>query len=77
MSFFSVKFRGGDIDIRIIHNGGYEHDTGAHEVEWTFDGMTPVEIEALNLTDEEDQAITDQIYEVLNDPHFYDESDLL
>lgn len=56
MRIFGVKFRGEDIDIQIDHDGCYEHDTGAHEVEWHFYGMSC-----------EQQAIYDQIYEVLAD----------
>ena len=73
MATFSVKFRGDEMDVRIVHDGGYEHDTGAHEVEWEFCGITPAEIEALNITEDEYQEIEDQVYEVLNDPYYYDD----
>lgn len=67
MRIVGVKFRGEDIDIQIDHDGGYEHDTGAHEVEWHFYGMSGEQQDDLAMTSEEEQAIYNQIYEVLAD----------
>lgn len=65
----SMMFRGEEIDIEITRDHGYEPDTGAHDVEWRFVGRTVEE-----LTDAEERAIMDRIYEVLAEP---DESDYL
>lgn len=76
MSIFTVKFRDNEIDVKIVRNGGYEFDTGAHEIEWEFVGLTLDEIESLKINDDEYQSIDDQVHEVLNDPYYYDDSDL-
>ena len=61
MSRTSVKFRGEERDIVIDFDGGYEPDTNAHVIEWHFDGLTPDEHDALALTDDEEQAIYEQL----------------
>jgi len=63
----SVTFRGERIDVEIFHDGGYEPDTNAHEIEWSFYGMTPEQVEALNVTPEEEDAIYCELCETSND----------
>lgn len=57
----SVAFRGDDRDVEIDHNGGYEPDTDAHVIEWHFYGLTPEEHDALQITDDEEQAIYEEL----------------
>ena len=61
MQHGSVKFRGEDRDVIIDFDGGYESDTNAHVIEWHFADLTPEEHDALELTDEEEQAIYEQL----------------
>lgn len=42
-------------------DGGYEPDTNAHVIEWHFEGITPEQLAALALTDDEEQAIFEQL----------------
>lgn len=60
----SVKFRGEDWDVEITHDGGYESDTNAHDLEWQFTGMTAEEYDALKITDEEETEILTQLYQI-------------
>ena len=59
----TVKFRGESWDVVVDHDGGYEPDTGAHEIDWHFDGLDAEAHARLNLTDMEEQGILDQLYE--------------
>lgn len=54
-------------DVIIDFNGRYEPDTNAHVIDWHFDGLTPEEHDALELTDEEDQSIYEQLTVVTED----------
>lgn len=38
----------------IDHDGGYESDTNAHEIEWHFTGMSAEDHDALNITPEKE-----------------------
>ena len=60
MSMF-VQFRGEERYVIIDLDGGYEPDTNAHDIEWHFDGLTPEQHDALNITDEEDNAIYQEL----------------
>lgn len=64
---YTIELRGVEYDAVIDVNGGYEPDTNAHEIEWHFEGMTPVEHDALGLTDEEEQSIYEQLAEALSE----------
>lgn len=57
----SVEFRGEMVDVEIDHDGGYEPDTNAHEIDWHFYGMTPEQDAALEITDAEYDSIYDQL----------------
>lgn len=59
----SVKFRGEDFDVEVHHDGGYESDTHAHVIDWSFYGLDAAAHDALNLTDDEEQSISDQLRE--------------
>lgn len=63
----SVDFRGEECDVEVDHDGGYEPDTNAHEIEWHFFGLSPEQHEALNLTEAEEQSIYDQLCESSDD----------
>lgn len=53
----SVVLRGEEISITIDRDSGYEWDTGAHDIEWHFTDLSAEEHEALQLTQEEEDAI--------------------
>lgn len=59
--FQSIQLRGQEFDVEIDLDGGYESDTNAHVIEWHFVGMSPEQHEALKLTDDEEQAIYDEL----------------
>jgi len=63
----SVTFRGEEQDVEIDHDGGYEPDTGSHEIEWHFYGLTPEQHDALKITAEEEQAIHEQLAQIGDD----------
>lgn len=65
--FQSVDFRGEKWDVTIDHDGGYEPDTNAHEIEWHFTGLTPEQHDALNITEEEEDGIYCQLCETSDD----------
>lgn len=66
----SVPFRGGQVDVVVDKDGGYEPDTNAHEIEWHFYGLDGAAHDALAITDKEEQAI----YAALAERN-YDDSD--
>lgn len=69
----SVKFRGEDVDVEIDLDGGYEPDTNAHVIEWHFYGMSAEEYNKLEITDDEEQAIYDQLVTHSHeDANYYD-----
>lgn len=70
MGIHSVEFRGEVVDVQIDHDSGYEHDTGSHVIEWHFVGMTPEQQDALNITQDEEDAIFQSLAE-----HAYDACD--
>ncbi len=61
MNDVCIQFRGHECWVIIDFDGGYEPDTNAHVIEWHFDGLTAEQHDALNMTDEEDQAIYEQL----------------
>jgi len=67
MYWVQVPFRGDFLDVRVTHDGGWESDTNAHDVEWEVEGMTGDEYNALNVTDAEEQLIYDEIYKASYD----------
>jgi hypothetical protein len=68
-----ITFRGiEDVDVEFIDHG-YEPDTNAHEIEWWF--ARPKEVGG-DVTPEEEDAVLGHLYEIVCDPHYYDESDL-
>lgn len=71
----SVQFRGEAVDVEVDSDSGYEYDTGAHDIEWHFYGMTPEQHDALNITDDEEQAIFEQLVAVSGDDDYYDPSE--
>lgn len=66
MSRVHVKFRNDEIEVK-YRDHGYESDTNAHEIDWEFTGPLPE-----NLTEEEQDSILEQLYEIVNDPHCND-----
>lgn len=72
MRFCTVDFRGQQMDVTIDHDGGYEPDTNAHEIDWHFTGLDADAHDALQITPEEDQAIYDQLCQ-LEPEHFDDD----
>lgn len=56
-----VQFRGELMSVVVDFDGGYEPDTNAHVIEWRFEGATPEQHDALALTDDEEQAIYEQL----------------
>ena len=67
----SVDFRGEKMDVVIDHDGGWEPDTNAHEIEWHFFGLTAEQHDALNITDEEQQKIYDTLAAL--EPEYFDD----
>ncbi len=63
----AVEIRGEDFDVEIDHDGGYEPDTNAHQIDWHFVDMTSDEREAMALTDDEEQNIEEQIGEIAHE----------
>lgn len=61
MRYTTVEFRGERCEVVIDKDHGYESDTNAHEIEWHFDGVSPEEHEALQLTDLEEDSIYYQL----------------
>lgn len=59
----SVEFRGESVDVDVHHDGGYEPDTNAHDIEWSFHGLDAAAHEALQLTAEEEESILQQLQE--------------
>lgn len=59
--FASVDFRGEKRDVTVDHDGGYEWDTNAHEIEWHFTGLTAEQHDELKITDEEEDSIYVQL----------------
>lgn len=66
----TVKLRGQDLEIEITHDGGYEPDTNAHEVEYEPRSITVEEYNAMGVTAEEEMSIYDQIYPQLDKDTF-------
>lgn len=71
MRFVVIQFRGEDMDVTIDHDGGWETDTNAHEIEWHFTGLTAEQHDALNITDEENDAIYCELCQL--DPEYFDD----
>ena len=57
----AVEFRGLLMAVTIDHDSGYDRDTNSHEIDWHFSDLTPDEHEALNITDEEEEAIFNEL----------------
>lgn len=57
----SVKFRGGDWDVEVDYDSGYDPETGSHEIEWHFYELTTKENAALKITDAEEQLVYEQL----------------
>ncbi len=68
----TVDFRGERVGVIVDHDGGYEPDTNAHDIEWHFDGVSPEEHDALKLTDEEESAIYIYLTSVSGEPDYFD-----
>lgn len=64
----SVKLREQEFDVCIDHDGGYEHDTGAHDIDWHFIDKP----DGPDLTHEEESEILDQLC-ALEPPYFEDD----
>lgn len=62
----TVQFRGEPVEI-VYFDHGYEYDTNAHDIDWEF-VEPPVD---LNVTAAEEMAVLDQLYELVNQPHHY------
>lgn len=69
--FYSYTLRGEEMDIEVDHDGGYESDTNAYIIEWHFIGLTPEQHDALNLTQDEIDAIEIQLAQ-LEEEDYYD-----
>lgn len=57
MRTYEIEFRGETRVVVVDRDYGYEPDTNAHEIEWHFEGVTPIEHDALAVTAEEEAAI--------------------
>lgn len=72
MTMITVTFRGEERDVE-YKDYGYEPDTNAQPIDWHFVGLTPDEHAALNVTDEEEQAIYETLcqhsYETAGDDY--------
>lgn len=69
----SVQFRGESVDVEVTHDGGYEWDTNAHDIDWHFYGLTAEQYDALKVTDAEEADIYRQLCESSNDrADYYD-----
>lgn len=73
MRFTTVRFRGEDMDVEVDHDGGYEPDTNAHEIEWHFAGLSAEQHDALGITAEEEQEIYDQLAATSDDQRLPDD----
>lgn len=58
-----VQFRGEEKIVVIDKDGGYEPDTNSHDIDWHFEGLDTEQHAALNMTDDEEQAVFEQIVE--------------
>jgi hypothetical protein len=69
MHYLTHTFRGQEVDIH-YRDHGYEPDTNAHEIDWWFGPG----FECDDVTEEEEQAIYDALYERANsyDDYFGD-----
>lgn len=74
MTTIAVNVRGHDFEVEIDRDYGYDYDTGSHDVDWHFVDMS--RMMQSTLTDEEENAVMQCIYEVLSDPHYHDDDDL-
>lgn len=54
----TVKLREKEYEIEVERDHGYEEDTGAHDIDWHWVDEAPPD-----MTDKEDQLVSDQIYE--------------
>jgi hypothetical protein len=57
-----ITFRDEEREVEYTDHG-YEPDTGAHVIEWGFRALSPDEHEALAITDDEEQAICEELAE--------------
>lgn len=55
------------MDVEVDHDGGHEPDTNSHVIEWHFIGLSPEQHAALNMTQEEEDAIFIELAEGSND----------
>lgn len=62
----NIRIREREYEIEVTRDYGYEEDTGAHDIDWNWIDEPPP-----NLTDHEDQLISDQIYEA-SEAHAHD-----
>jgi hypothetical protein len=67
MNHTHITFRGIEDVLVNFEDHGYEPDTNAHDLEWWFEDP------ALNasLTEAEDAEITQHLYNIVCDPHYY------
>lgn len=63
MTITSITFRGAEHDVEFTDHG-YEPDTNAHDIDWRFvEGA----LNEIDLSDDDLQAIYDQLYEIVNE----------
>jgi len=62
----TIMFRNQEVDLEYIDHG-YEPDTNAHEIEWW---LVEKDKTLLDMTDEEQQAIDEQVFEIAQDYHY-------
>lgn len=62
----TVKFRGEDVDV-VIDEYEVEYDTNCCIVEWHFADVLPVDHDALNVTDAEEDEIIEAIHKFMVD----------
>jgi len=67
----TIKFRGEEVEVK-YQDYGYEPDTNAHGIDWEF-----VDLVVPDFSADEETLVLDQLYAIVNDPHYHDESDLL
>lgn len=61
MRHASVRFRGEDHDVIVDSDDGFDYEVNAHVIEWHFADLSPEDHDALEIGDDEEQAIYEQL----------------
>lgn len=60
-----INHRGEEHDVHFT-NYGYDPETNSHDIDWWF-------VKDVPCTEQESELILDQLHQIVNDPHFYDD----